>query len=365
MPSWPLWPATALVVLLAACGGAGGGDGRSTAPPGGSIVTSPRAQPDQQLSHEIGAAFDEHGTEVDHQPASADLAALTGSSSALLGTAAPRLGAVASTDDPAQVLGASRVIDNPYQPGGRDANSPFPLIKVDGLERPAVPDGQVVQGLFLSHAGAARFELRRRTRRRPGGGQERPERHGARERLRVPEPSQSRRSRAAGQRGVSAAALHRAGARPERRRLQAAEPLRHRRRVLSGDREPTRRSAARRVDRRRCDVDADDRPPGRADHRDALAGRRPEPADGVDRRGRLAVRHGALSGHRAGDRHRAGPLAAAGEGPEHQSAAVAARRSTTRSGRASTAWSRSRRARATCRRRRTSRSSKRPRWSTA
>lgn len=35
-----------------------------------------------------------------------------------------------------------RVIDNPYQPGNRDANSPFPLVKVAGLGDRPFPTGK-------------------------------------------------------------------------------------------------------------------------------------------------------------------------------------------------------------------------------
>ena len=129
-------------LLLAACGG----DDDSNAT--GSIVAQPSAGPDQQLSHEIGAAFAVDGTVIDHHPPGADLTTLTGAASPLLSVAAPRLGAVSPTDDPAQVLGAGRVIDNPYQPGNRDANSPFPLIKIAGLGDRPFPTGKWYKGFF-------------------------------------------------------------------------------------------------------------------------------------------------------------------------------------------------------------------------
>ncbi len=131
----------AALLVLAACGG-----DDASAPD--SIVAQPKAGPDQQLSHELGAAFLGSGAVVDHHPAGANLKALTGSSSAALSTAAPRLGAVLPASDPAALLGAGRVIDNPYQPSGRDANSPFPLIKIEGLGDRPFPTGKWYKGFL-------------------------------------------------------------------------------------------------------------------------------------------------------------------------------------------------------------------------
>ena len=131
----------AAVLMLVSCGG----NDSST---DGSMIAQPRATPTQNLSHEVGAAFGANGAVVDEQPEGADLALLTGASSDRLRTAAPRLGATASTDDPAQLLGPDRVIDNPYQPGDRGANSPFPLIKIDGLGDRPFPTGKWYKGFF-------------------------------------------------------------------------------------------------------------------------------------------------------------------------------------------------------------------------
>ena len=72
------------LLMVAACGG-------SDSPPDGPIVAQPRPSPDQQLSHELGAAYNVHGAVVDHHQEGADLDALTGASSALLRTSAPWL----------------------------------------------------------------------------------------------------------------------------------------------------------------------------------------------------------------------------------------------------------------------------------
>jgi len=84
-----------------------------------SIVAASPASPDQDIHHPLGGG-------------------------GLLG-APPPLPPVAGTEDPAGLLGASRIVDNPYQPGGRDANSPFPLIKLAGLSGP-FPTGSWTKG---------------------------------------------------------------------------------------------------------------------------------------------------------------------------------------------------------------------------
>ncbi len=134
------------LLALAACNG--DDSTPDSRPSANSIIAKPKAGPAQRLSHEFGAAYLGSGAVIDDQPAGASLQALTGASSAALSTAAARLGAVSSTSDPAAVLGADRVIDNPYQPGGRDANSPFPLIKVGGLGDRPFPTGKWYKGFF-------------------------------------------------------------------------------------------------------------------------------------------------------------------------------------------------------------------------
>lgn len=128
-------------LALASCDG----DGTSA---GGSVIAQPSAAPTQNLLNEVGASFGTNGTLVDVLPEGADLASLTGASSPQLRVAAPRFGAVASTDDPAQLLGPSRVIDNPYQPGDRGPDSPFPLNRVDGLGDRPFPTGKWYKGFF-------------------------------------------------------------------------------------------------------------------------------------------------------------------------------------------------------------------------
>jgi endoglucanase Acf2 len=76
-----------------------------------SVVPGAFPSPKQSLNHHVGAT-----AQVPGLPA--PLPALSG------------------TDDPAVLLGAARVIDNSFQPGGRDANSPFPLIKLAGTAAP-------------------------------------------------------------------------------------------------------------------------------------------------------------------------------------------------------------------------------------
>lgn len=105
---WPGGSACAGMLALACLGGCGNGNnaGSDTTGPsgGGSIVAASPASLRQSVDHIVGAK-------------------------AALGQPPPLPG-LAGADDPAAVLGAARVVDNPYQPANRGPASPFPLVKV-------------------------------------------------------------------------------------------------------------------------------------------------------------------------------------------------------------------------------------------
>ncbi len=84
-------------------------------------------------------------TTIDHQPASADLGALTGSSNPLLRTAAPRLDPLASTDDPAQLLAAVSSTTRTSRRSRRE--QPLPADQARRSRGRPFPT-QVVQGFF-------------------------------------------------------------------------------------------------------------------------------------------------------------------------------------------------------------------------
>ncbi len=117
---WSIAASLGVALCLAGCGG--GDNNGNVQIDGGSIIAGSPASPDQFVHHMLGAT-----------------AALPG--------LPPLLPAVGGVDDPGALLGASRVVDNPYQPANRIATSPFPLIKVAAPAGP-FPTGRWSKGFY-------------------------------------------------------------------------------------------------------------------------------------------------------------------------------------------------------------------------
>lgn len=116
MSTYRLSVATLVVLLFVGCWGGDDDDGDTS----GAIVPGASNAPDQSIDHHVGGAAPRPGLP-------------------------PPLPAVAGTGDPALLLGAARVVDNDYQPGGRNADAPFPLIKLAGSKAP-FPTGKWTKG---------------------------------------------------------------------------------------------------------------------------------------------------------------------------------------------------------------------------